>query len=448
MDKHIIYIGINGIYCEHCITTITRTLMKLEGVTDVVIKNNVAEVTGNPVPDPETLIRTICEIGYETDASHISERKWDVSPHIKLSDFVMILSIIILIAYSCRRFLGFNIFTLIPTIDSNITYGMLIVTGLLTSLHCVCMCGALNLSASTESNTIHSYARPVLYNIGRVISYTITGGIVGLIGSVISINTIISGIIVTGAAVIMLLLSLRMLGLVDYHLPHILKTRKLLRIPRISGRKSAFIIGIFNGLMPCGPLQAMQLYALSTGSPILGALSMFLFAIGTVPLMFVFGMISNILKGKTREWIYKTTATLLLVLSVVMANRGLSIIGIHSTQPTDTLSGNDTYDEFISSTIENGIQKVSFHLSYSEYADIVVQKDIPVKMNIIVDEGYLTGCNNEVISRDFDFDVPLSVGSNTINFTPDKIGDYTYTCWMNMIENKIKVIDDKNYFEQ
>lgn len=304
----------------------------------------------------------------------------------------MILSVIVLIAYLCRRFFGSNVFTLIPTIDNSITYGML--------------------------------------------------------------------------------------GLVDFHLPDSLTSGHLIKPIRLKGRKSSFIIGLLNGLMPCGPLQAMQLYALTTGSPALGALSMFLFAIGTVPLMFTFGIVSNLMIGKSREWFHRISAMLVLVLSIVMANRGLSILGIHVSQtgtklaesfvvddnwsntnsqtsnpsgdssPTDNTLHNMQYANYLAANLEDGMQKVSFHLTYSDYADVLLQKGIPVEINIIVDDGLLTGCNNEVISRDFSFDIPLTVGDNVITFTPDETGDYIYSCWMNMIENRIKVIDDENYFEK
>ena len=222
----------------------------------------------------------------------------------------------------------------------------------------------------------------------------------------------------------------------------------------------------------------MQLYALTTGSPALGALSMFLFAIGTVPLMFTFGIVSNLMIGKSREWFHRISAMLVLVLSIVMANRGLSILGIHVSQtgtklaesfvvddnwsntnsqtsnpsgdssPTDNTLHNMQYANYLAANLEDGMQKVSFHLTYSDYADVLLQKGIPVEINIIVDDGLLTGCNNEVISRDFSFDIPLTVGDNVITFTPDETGDYIYSCWMNMIENRIKVIDDENYFEK
>ena len=118
-----------------------------------------------------------------------------------------------------------------------------------------------------------NYKRPILYNLGRVISYTIIGGIVGGIGSIFSFNDTVKGIIILIASIIMLLMALNMLGLIDFRLPYINR----LKIKNKS--HNALIIGLLNGLMPCGPLQAMQMYALSTGSIIKGALSMFLFSL-------------------------------------------------------------------------------------------------------------------------------------------------------------------------
>ena len=66
-----------------------------------------------------------------------------------------------------------------------------------------------------------------------------------------------------------------------------------------NGKHGPFYIGLLNGLMPCGPLQAMQIYALGTGSFVMGAASMFFFSVGTVPLMFGFGVLSSILSKKS-----------------------------------------------------------------------------------------------------------------------------------------------------
>ena len=68
-------------------------------------------------------------------------------------------------------------------------------------------------------------------------------------------------------------------------------------------------------------------------------------------------------------------------------------------------------------------------------------------MIIHVDKKHLTGCNSKLELKGFNIEKELVVGDNIIEFTPTKEGTYTYTCWMNMIKNNIKVIDDKKYFE-
>ncbi len=64
-------------------------------------------------------------------------------------------------------------------------------------------------------------------------------------------------------------------------------------------KRGPFAVGLLNGLMPCGPLQTMQLYALGTGSALAGALSMFIFSAGTVPLMLVFGFAAALSRAKS-----------------------------------------------------------------------------------------------------------------------------------------------------
>ena len=307
---------------------------------------------------------------------------------------------------------------------------MLFVTGLLTSIHCISMCGSINLIAIYSGN--RNYKKPLIFNLGRLISYTFLGGLVGLLGKVIEFNNTFRGIIIIGAAIIMFLLSLKMIGIIDF---------KLFNFNKKTKSNKSFIIGLLNGLMPCGPLQAMQIYSLSTGSFIKGALSMFLFCLGTIPLMLSVGLVYNLFKGKGKIIINKIATILILILSLVMLNRGLLSLNID-------LFKNNNYGDYAKTTITDNTQIIEFSLEYNNYKDIIVQKDIPVKIIINVDEKYLTSCNNEIVMKDFNINKKLEVGTNVIEFTPSKEGVYTYTCWMNMIKNNIKVIDDVKYFEK
>ena len=431
-----LYIRVDGIYCEHCIETIKLALRSLDGVESATLRQNVAEISGESLPRADVIIDTIRRIGYETDERKISANRSKVSRTVKWYEFLLIAGAIIALAAGVRLIFGYNVFNAIPAVDSSLSYGMLFVKGLLTSIHCVSMCGAIGIYASSESNSVRSFKRPILYNAGRVISYAVIGGIVGLIGSAFSVSATVRGVIILIAAAFMLLMALSMMGLFSFRLPRLFTFRT-------NGKKiGAFVIGLLNGLMPCGPLQAMQIYALSTGSVWRGALSMALFALGTVPLMLISGAAINLSKGKLKIVIGKIAAVLMVILSVSMLNRGLLSLGIDVTNVFPS-----KYDGYIAATVEDGVQTVEFDLNFDSYADVVVQKGIPVKLTVHADEGKITGCNNEIVSRDFGFDVPLTAGDNVIEFTPTKEGDFVYTCWMNMITNHIKVIDDPDYFK-
>lgn len=428
-----VFVKIEGISCSHCLDTIETNLLKEKNIIKVEFQKNIAIIEYVGKLEKKKIIKLINSLGYLTQESYISDDISLLSDKVKPVEIIIILLIIILVFSLLNKIIGFNIFNVIPTIDENITYGMLFVTGLLTSIHCVSMCGAINLLTVINKTTKRSYKKPILYNLGRLISYTALGGIVGLIGSVLTVNKTVTGIIILLAAIVMFLMALAMLGLIP------LKKLKLIRHKTVTA--NPLIIGLLNGLMPCGPLQAMQVYALSTASPIKGAISMFLFCLGTIPLMLGTGLFLNKLTGKWKIIVNKIATCLILILSVVMLNQALLYINI------DLFKNNDdsTYQKAI---LKETYQEVKINVSYGNYQDIIIQKDIPVKLIIHVDEDKLTGCNNEIYLAKYKIKKKLKVGDNIIEFTPTKEETLTYTCYMNMIKNNIKVIDNKKYFER
>ena len=379
------------------------------------------------------LIKKIISLGYYTEENYISDDITKLDNKTNLKEIILIITVLILIFYLLYKLIGFNIFNVIPPIDSNITYGMLFITGLFTSIHCISMCGAINLLTVINKTGKRNYKRPILYNLGRLISYTFLGAVVGLIGSTITINNKVSGIIILLAATIMFLMALSMLGVIP-----------LRKVKRLNGKlktKSPFLIGLLNGLMPCGPLQAMQVYALSTGSPIKGAISMFLFCLGTIPLMLSTGLILTRLNSKNKILINKIDTCLILILSLVMLNQALLSLDID-------LFKNQKEETYQKSIIKDNYQEIKINASYGNYQDIIIQKDIPVRLIIHVDKDKLTGCNNEIYLKKYNIKKKLVAGDNLIEFTPTKVETLTYTCYMNMIKNNIKVIDNKKYFER
>lgn len=342
--------------------------------------------------------------------------------------------------------------------NANMSYGMLFVIGLLTSVHCVAMCGGINLSQCIPNNQdvveksgVFSTLRPTfLYNLGRVISYTIVGFIVGGLGSAVTFSNTVQGILKLIAGVFMIIMGANMLDIFPW-------LRKLNpRLPSIFARlinkkkaasTSPLFVGLLNGLMPCGPLQAMQIYALSTGNPFAGAFSMFLFSLGTVPLMFGIGALSTALGKKFTHKIMTAGAVLVVVLGMSMFSQGLNISGWFfptifadgSSSKTDT-SGGDI-------KVDNGVQIVNSTLSSGRYPAITVKEGMPVKWIINAPRGSINGCNNRIFIPEYNIEYQFKTGENIIEFTPTKTGTFPYSCWMGMIRSSIKVVDYNSEIE-
>ncbi len=323
---------VSGMTCSSCEIKIENKLKKIVGVVSVeaTYATEIVSVTFDASQvSIDNLIKAIERLDYQVITNP--------SPVKKTADHSALLAIgIILLALYIiiKNTVGFNF---IPEIKPTMGYGLLFVIGLLTSLHCIAMCGGINLSQSVaygagEKNTFSKLKPSILYNAGRVTSYTIVGGIVGAIGSVVSLSGSAKGLVSIIAGVFMILMGFNMLHIFSHPLLRKLTPRLPKSLGKIihSNKRNAgpFYIGLFNGLMPCGPLQSMQLYALGTGSFVAGALSMFLFSLGTVPLMFSFGAVSSFLSSNFTNNMMKVSAALVMLLGLIMLNRGLNLSGI------------------------------------------------------------------------------------------------------------------------
>ena len=187
--------------------------------------------------------------------------------------------------------------------------------------------------------------------------------------------------------------------------------------------------------MPCGPLQTMQLYALGTGSFLTGALSMFFFSLGTIPLLFGLGIVSALVSHRFNRRMLAATGILVLLLGVVMITRGLSLTGTS----VSTFSSLNYHNIAV---MENDRQVVQIQLEPYYYKPVVVQQGIPVLMIISAEEKNINGCNNAIVIPAFDLRYDLTDGENYVGFTPTETGNIAYSCWMGMIRSTIHVVED------
>lgn len=443
-------IQVEGMSCISCEQRIERALNKLEGIIEVkaIFSSSKVVVTYDiHVIELQNIISTIEALDYKVikdqDQAYVKANV-KTSKGFETDKIVAICAFLLAGYLIIKHTVGFNF---IPQISQSMGYGLLFMVGLLTSLHCIAMCGGINLSQcvsykfNENDQSKFSKLKPsFMYNAGRVVSYTIIGGLVGALGSLISFSGAAKGIVAIGSGLFMVIMGLNMLNVfpwlrkINPRMPKIFGTK----IHQSSSQHGPFYLGLINGFMPCGPLQAMQLYALGTGSFVTGALSMFFFSIGTVPLMFGFGALSSLLSRKFTKDMMLVSSVLVIVLGVVMAGRGLSLSGV--ALPSFAAGGTSRVENV--SVIDDDVQLITTALTSGRYTPIVVQKGIPVKWTIKVGEGDLNGCNNPITIPKYNIEKKLVVGDNLIEFTPTDEGNITYTCWMGMIRSTINVVAD------
>ena len=452
-----LFVRVSGMTCAHCEARVAKAAKSVSGVKSASASFSRGILTVSYDPEQANEDTLVAALESAINASGYRFRGVVTKPQ-QLSKVIPIAIILLALYLILRYTVGFDFFGFIPKIDSTISLSALFVTGLLTSVHCVAMCGGINLSQSvgTGESGKNRMRNPLLYNLGRVISYTVIGAIVGGIGSVLFLSETLKAILLSLAALGMLLMGLSMLGWLPWWLTPRMPRFLSVRLGKAGAGKGPLVVGLLNGLMPCGPLQAMQLYALATGSALTGALSMFLFSLGTVPLMLGAGALFSSLKGKFAFVVQRVSAVLVVFFAIVMATNAFSLFGLggaaaaapaKATAAQAETGGDSLLQQaldkgYLPATMDGDVQKISANLDPSVYPFIIVQKGVPVELTITADESAITGCNQTVVFPAFDVKKALKPGDNVIQFTPDETGLIPYTCWMGMVDGRILVVDN------
>jgi len=211
--------------------------------------------------------------------------------------------------------------------------------GLVGSLHCIGMCGPIAIALPVpDSNNLSFFTGRILYNLGRVVTYSFLGAVLGLVGSKIALagaQQIVS--IVLGAIIIIaVILPQKYKNYFAQHpvvqkLAHPLKSNIGLLFSK--GTFSAmFLIGILNGFLPCGLVYVALAGAIASGDAISGAAVMILFGLGTVPAMFAASVFGKFINIGIRTKIRKAVPVLAIILGVIFILRGMNL-GIPMLSP-------------------------------------------------------------------------------------------------------------------
>lgn len=452
-----IKVQIEGIHCKSCKTLIETEVDVLEGVKDINVDYQTGECQiefDDQKISQNKIFEAIEKLNYKVaEKETVQKIKKSISKKLVVAGILLIL---FALGYFLIKHFGF--FEVLFKLNAQrISYWLIFLIGLLVSFHCVGICGGLVVTYTARHHAANQNKRAnhsvphLQYNAGRIISYTLIGGILGGAGSFFRINPTFTGIIILLASGFMILMGLSLLTRFKWLEKLKLKTPVFIARFLYSQRhakkpKGPFIIGLLNGFMPCGPLQAMQLYALASGSISRGALSIGIYALGTVPLMFGFGSFISLISQERIKQAMKFSGAIVIILGLFIFNRGLINFGygFRGFIPEKVTS----QTEYLVTGDVEEYQIIKMDLTYRGYSPNVlfVKKDIPVRW--IIDIQQMTDCTDEIIMSEYNIRKKLKYGENVIEFVPKKLGDIKFSCWMQMAWGKFVVVEGNINLEQ
>ena len=316
-------IGIEGMNCNGCQTIIERTINEIEGVKYVKANYKQSSIIVHFDDKKTTLERiqeAIISAGYKTNLLPTLQQKTRKIVFTLIAFAAIAFTILLAHKY------GKNI--VFPQINSNTSAAMIFITGLLTGLHCIGMCGSFVIGYTAKDAKI---GRPIfrshlMYGIGKTLSYALFGLLFGLVGSMIQITPLVSGISISIAGTFLIIYGLSILN--------IFSVLKLFRInqptfisgliTKINNSNSPLIIGFLSGfILGCGPLQAMYMLAAGSGTALEGAKILTLFGLGTLPALFGFGIIARLLSNTMIKRFIQASGIILIILGLIMFNNGI-----------------------------------------------------------------------------------------------------------------------------
>ena len=452
---------IKGMHCHSCEILIERQFKKVKGVEKVKVNH----ITGNveiyysEKPDINELDEIIKEHGYSVAKDKVHEKQ-------DYFEIIMFFVIVLGVYYTLK------LLNLVPSIGilDNMGYGFVFLIGLVAATStCLALAGGLLLAVAAKYDEMHpdltgwqKFKPNIYFNIGRIVSYTLLGAIIGAFGSVLTLSSRINGILTLIASAVMILLGFQLLNIFPWLRKFQPKMPKFLghNIHEASSKEhnaAPFLLGASTFFLPCGFTIALQLYVLSKGSAITGALTMLVFSLGTLPSLISLGAITSYIKGSVQKDFLKFAGVVVILLGLFNISNGLNLAGINtnifssneaalapadnSQSYIDTSNINPFIAQYLKSSrapaqnleVVGGKQIARMSIVDLNYlpAKFIAKKGIPVEWQI--DASRAAGCA-QVIStpslRIFKYLSPSKI--NILSFTPQSSGTFKFSCSMGM----------------
>lgn len=465
-------VPIKGMHCRACEITITDRLEELPDVkkAEVSLKSKTATIYANHLPPTSVIHKAIQKAGYDIG--------YDEKPLVSKNpnDYINVLLGIGLVVWVGVMFQYFNINDLSSFGANGKTGGtMALIVGLTAGFStCMALVGGLVLGLSARHAEKHPSAGPaqkfrphLFFNLSRIVTFAFLGGVIGSLGSFLSLRGPALGLLTIFVGIVMFLLGLQLTEIFPrlsnggLTLPSGLAKKLGLQNRRQKeySHKNAAILGGLSFFLPCGFTQAMQLYAISTGHFTSGALVMGLFAIGTTPGLLAVGGLTSVVTGDFAKRFFKVVGVAVVAMALYNIGNGYNLTGwpkpfakpvVVITQPQPKANPLPAlYEKENQKPVDTNNTPPKDHTLRTVF---YVKKDIfPNKFTVKAGEEYTlevdakedgAGCMSTIMIPGL-VDQPQYIkggATNKLTFTAKRQGNYTITCAMGVPRGTITVM--------
>jgi sulfite exporter TauE/SafE/copper chaperone CopZ len=443
-------VPILGMTCRACEVRITRHLSKIQGVESVEVSAPRARAvieSSRPLPY-RTLERAIQQAGYE-----IGETPWvahdpsvwltaaaGVGVVIGLAGIARLTGLAELGSAAGDLSQGGIVVALLLGLAAGVSTCMALVGGLVLALS-----ASFQASTTTAPTGIRALRPALVFTGGRVAGYAAFGAALGAIGASVSMPPLLTAGLMIGVAVLMTILGTRLTGL----------------SPRIAGWSPTLPMGIGKALglgtggagtysdgraavlgaatffLPCGFTQAIQIFALSTGSPLFGAALLSVFAIGTAPGLLAVAGLPAVVPSSARPTLLRLVGVVVIAFGVINAGAGFQLAGLR----LPAIGGSAAAPAPSSTFAADGTQLLTTYQEADGYSpeNVTIYAGIPTVWTI--ESKTVTTCAAALTIPSWDFGTQLRLGQNKLSLKALPAGVIHYSCAMGMYSGSITVID-------
>lgn len=452
-------IPIKGMHCKSCTILIAEELNKISGVThaNVNLNTNQATIKYTNKPSRAELALAVGSAGRDYslgyDEKPLLTRDKSVYKQLMISAGILAILFVIMGSIGLTKLqfngLGGNsgVVALVVGLTAGFSTCMALIGGLVLGL-------SARYAEKHQSATAAQRFRPHLFfNLGRILTFFILGGIAGLFGSIFKLDSTVMGLLTIAVGFVMIILGLQLTEL----FPKL--SNKTVTLPaglakalgiknhgsKEYSHKNAMILGGLTFFLPCGFTQAMQLVAISSGSFVTGSIVMGLFAIGTAPGLLGVGGLTSIIKGSFAKKFFRFAGAAVVLMAIYNISNGYNLTGFKFSFDSSSFFSGGPSNESNASILDDKnaiILKTTFTPSSTSSQDIS-----PNTFNVEVGKSYILsiyatddgqGCMSTImIPGVYNTPMLLTKGMLTIPFKINKPGTYNITCAMGIVRGTI-----------